>query len=188
MLWGALVGLVVAIIITVMRALLVKPPCCPACDKPLPHSSRSRVLRECPACGAELKSMPVETTGSGGPILLALIVAAIGIGLIAFFWRDAMEDRRVWLYQQGKLDEIHQQIHDLEGKADDESQKKLNDLHNEIARARWQPDTFRESFYFRLLFVVGGGLCIMIACILAMIPMIRKLRTRRLRPVAVDDA
>jgi hypothetical protein len=185
MLWGALVGLAVGLVVALVRVLIVKQEPCPDCGQPLPVPWFAP-LRECPECGADLRSGRAVSTEapprrkrarqrtvarrpSRLPILVAAVFAMLGLGLAVFVLPGALESRHVWLYQEGQVAEVQRQIDELSRKQDPQSRSQVLQLQDQLQKSGWHPEIYQEDFETKLLIITGGGVCFVIGVAICLI-------------------
>lgn len=166
MLWGAIIGMTIGIIVALVRVLLAKGEPCPRCEEPLPLPW-FRPLRRCPACGKPLVRKqtrgPEAGAGSWLPGVVTITLAVVGLALVAIFLPGALESRRVWLYQEGRVEETRRELSELEHRPDARSRLRAGELTEQLQKSGWNPQTFRDEYYLRATAAGMGVACLMVA-------------------------
>jgi hypothetical protein len=165
MLTGALIGAGIGIVVALISLLFGKPRECPECGRRL-RTPWLRPLEECPHCDAELRETGDEEdvgrprAAGGGVLAAAIVLVVAGLGLFAVMLPGALESRRVWQYQEGRVEEKNREIRDLERRGDPASRAKAEALRDELRRSGWYPESHREEFVQRAAI---AGLGVMLA-------------------------
>ncbi len=173
MIAGAILGAVIGVVVAVVYALFfAKGTPCPRCGRPLPLPWLVPP-RVCPRCGQELNERGTKRPADGEAgdedrgrlpasaapawiLGLALLAALGGLGLAGYFLPGALESRRVWLYQEGRVEEQFSAMRALEqpGAA---AQGRLRQAREQFHKDDWHPEIYHEAFVQRLLLVAAGG-------------------------------
>ena len=178
MLYGALIGLLIGLIAGIYRAFFVKGDPCPKCGQPLPVPWFTP-LQQCPACGGSVTAQAAPTQAAQTsvsrrawwPVFVPVLLAVCGMALIVLFLPGAWESRRLWLYQQERVEKAPQEIEDLKASHDPGAPKRLQLLESLLRPGGWNPEGYRNQYHRRVLGAGLGGVLLVAALA---IPLLRR--------------
>lgn len=178
MLYGALIGLIIGLIVGIYRAFFVKGDPCPKCGQPLPVPWFTP-LPQCPACGGSVIAQAAPTQAAQTspswrawwPVFVPVLLAVCGMALIVLFLPGALESRRLWLYQQERVEKAPQEIEDLKASNDPAAPKRIQLLESLLRPGGWNPQGYHRQYQRRMLGACLGGFLLVAAIAL---PLLRR--------------
>jgi hypothetical protein len=106
-------------------------------------------------------------------------LAVCGVALIVLFLPAALESRRLWLYQQDRVEKAPQEIRDLRARNDPASLKRARELERFLGPGGWIPEWYHTEYQWRMLGVYLGAAFLAVA---VAIPLLRRRVTHSVRP------
>jgi hypothetical protein len=172
MVMGAILGAAIGAVVAVVYALFAKGNPCPRCGRPLPLPWLVPP-RACPRCGHPLNKRvtnrpadeervlpggrkPAASAAGAWVLGLAILAALGGLGLAGYFLPGALESRRVWLYQEGRVEDQLSEMRALEQQAGPAAQARLRQAREQFRKDDWHPEIYHEEFVQRML-LAGTG-------------------------------
>ncbi len=133
------------------------------------------------AAAGQVHPRPVSASswsaGAVASLVVAIVLALLGLVLVVGVLPGALEARRVWVYQQARVERSLRAMEELEQRQDPDSQLRLKEMRERFVREHLNPEGYRQLYHRRMAFVGAGVTCLVAA---GAIPLIRRFTRRSL--------